>query len=60
MADPDATIPLKAERTGNMWTVSAVPDDGMPLVVLGAGSSGTGIMFPTVLLDQLVEQVWTV
>lgn len=57
---PDATIPLKAERVGNMWTISAVPDDGFAPVVLGAGSSGSGVMFPTVLLDQLVAKVWEV
>lgn len=57
---PDATIPLKAERVGNMWTVSAVLPDGMPPVVMGSGPSSTGIMIPVTLFEQLVEQEWVI
>jgi len=52
--EPDATLSLSAELMDGMWTIYAI--DGEKRTTLGAGSLGSGIMFPVRLLDRLTSE----
>ncbi len=53
--EPDATLSLTAELLAGVWTLYALPANG-ERQALGAGPSGSGIMFPVKLLDRLVSE----
>jgi hypothetical protein len=51
--EPDATLTLSAERLSGMWTLYLV--NGAQKTSLGAGTPGSGIMFPVMQLERAVD-----